>query len=107
MLVDGKDHQGTRKAFTGGTQTRSDMTGARQASQNEPLRDIAWLKEVTGLSESGIRRLVRRATIPSVRIGKRLLFRPSSIEKFITSRETGGDIPPRRGRPRQGTLRGS
>ena len=65
---------------------------------SERLESIAWLREHTGLSESGIRRLVRSGTLPSVRVGRRILFRPSSIERFITLRESGGDIPARRGR---------
>jgi predicted DNA-binding transcriptional regulator AlpA len=67
----------------------------------ESLWDIKQLKKYTGLSESGIRRLARRGTIPSVRINRRILFRPSSIERFILSREQGGDIPARRGRKRR------
>jgi excisionase family DNA binding protein len=59
---------------------------------------IPWLRETTGLSESGIRRLVRRGVIPAVRIGRRILFRPSSIARFVEERESGGNIPPRRGR---------
>jgi excisionase family DNA binding protein len=64
----------------------------------ERLESIAWLRETTGLSESGIRRLVRSGTIPAVRVGRRILFRPNSIERFIEQRESGGDIPARRGR---------
>lgn len=64
----------------------------------ERLKNIAWLREHTGLSESGIRRLVRCGTLPAVRIGRRILFRPSSIERFIEEREAGGHIPARRGR---------
>jgi excisionase family DNA binding protein len=64
----------------------------------EGLWDIPRLKQHTGLSESGIRRLVRRKTLPAVRIGRRILFRPSSIERFIEERETGGDVSARRGR---------
>jgi excisionase family DNA binding protein len=66
----------------------------------ERLRDVGWLMTQTGLSESGIRRLVRRGTVPSVRIGRRILFKPSSIERFIAERESGGDIPAKRGRRR-------
>ena len=62
------------------------------------LWSIPRLREHTGLSESGIRRLVRSGVIPSVRIGRRILFRPASIERFIQDREAGGDIPARRGR---------
>lgn len=69
-------------------------------SYGEQLRDIGWLTSQTGISESGCRRLVRRGVLPAVRIGRRILFRPSSIARFIEARESGGDIPARRGRPR-------
>ena len=64
----------------------------------ERLLSISRLKEHTGLSESGIRRLVRQGVIPAVRIGRRILFKPCSIARFLDQRETGGDIQPRRGR---------
>lgn len=64
----------------------------------EYLWNITRLSEYMGLSESGIRRLVRRGVIPAVRVGRRILFRPMSIERFIEERETGGDIPAARGR---------
>lgn len=67
----------------------------------EQLQDIAWIVSQTGLSESGIRRLVRRGVLPAVKIGRRILFRPSSIAQFIEARESGGDIPAHRGRPRK------
>jgi excisionase family DNA binding protein len=73
-----------------------------ESRNNNGLWDISRLHEHTGLSESGIRRLVRRGTLPAVRVGRRILFRPSSIERFIESRESGGDIPARRGRRRSG-----
>jgi excisionase family DNA binding protein len=65
---------------------------------SERLLSISRLKEHTGLSESGIRRLVRQGVIPAVRIGRRILFKPSSIARFLDQRETGGDIRPKRGR---------
>lgn len=65
---------------------------------SEHLLSISRLKEHTGLSESGIRRLVRQGVIPAVRIGRRILFKPSSIARFLDQRETGGDVPPKRGR---------
>jgi excisionase family DNA binding protein len=67
-------------------------------SEQEKLWDVPRLQEYTGLSQSGIRRLVKRGTLPSVRVGRRILFRPSSIQRFIESREQGGDIPAQRGR---------
>ncbi len=74
-------------------------------TNGEQLRDIPWLRETTGLSESGIRRLVRRGTLPAVRIGRRILFRPCSIARFIEGRESGGDIRAKRGRRPVGTPR--
>lgn len=64
----------------------------------EQLRDIRWLREMTGLSESGIRRLCRSKTLPHIRVGRRVLFKISSVQRFLDSREIGGDIPARRGR---------
>lgn len=65
---------------------------------SENLWSIVRLREYTGLSESGIRRLVRRGILPAVRVGRRILFRPDSIEKFLDGRESGGHILPRHGR---------
>ena len=92
----------------------SDVSGARSKRTHAPrlqnIRDnvpeageeylwnITRLSAHMGLSESGIRRLVRRGVIPAVRVGRRILFRPMSIERFIEERETGGDIPAARGR---------
>ena len=70
----------------------------------ERLLSISRLKEHTGLSESGIRRLVRQGVIPAVRIGRRILFKPSSIARFLDQRETGGDIPAKR-RPKSAPSR--
>lgn len=67
-------------------------------THGEQLKDIRWLKETTGLSESGCRRLIRSGILPSIRVGRRILLRPSSIERFLSDRESGGDIPARRGR---------
>lgn len=81
----------------------ADMAGGattKSSSRTTPesLWDIPRLRSHTGLSESGIRRLVRGGALPAVRIGRRILFRPSSIERFIEARESGGDIPAKRGR---------
>lgn len=68
------------------------------------LWGIPTLREHLGISESQIRRMARAGILPSVRIGHgrgRILFRPSSIERFIESREAGGDISAKRGRPRR------
>lgn len=61
-------------------------------ASEEHLWNITRLSAYMGLSESGIGRLVRRGVIPAVRVGRRILFRPISIERFIEERETGGDI---------------
>lgn len=68
---------------------------------SERLVAIPWVVDYTGLSHSGIRRLVRRGTLPAVRIGRRILFRPASIARFIEQRELGGDVRPQQGRRRQ------
>lgn len=74
------------------------MGDTHEAAVGERLRGIPWVSEYTGLSPTGIRRLVRRGILPHVRINRRILFRPSSIFRFIEQREAGGDIAPRRGR---------
>ena len=74
------------------------MAQKRVLSETERLWSISQLKEYTGLSESGIRRLVRQGVLPGIRLGRRILFRPSSIFRIIQQRETGGDIPALRGR---------
>lgn len=72
---------------------------------HDKLEGVRWVSEYTGLSETGVRRLVRRGTLPHVRINRRILFRPSSIARFIEERESGGNLPARRGRPhRQSSL---
>jgi excisionase family DNA binding protein len=72
-------------------------------SEAEHLWSIPQLKEYTGLSESGIRRLVRQGVLPGIRLGRRILFRPSSIFRIIEQRETGGDILAPRGRRASGS----
>jgi len=67
----------------------------------EPLRGVAWAAKRLGLGESAVRRLVHRDGIPYLRLGHRILFRATSLDRFIESREIGGDIQPRRGRRRR------
>jgi excisionase family DNA binding protein len=74
------------------------MTSVPATTSPDRLWSISELKRFTSLSETGIRRLVRQGVLPTVRIGRRILFRPSSIARFIKQRETGGDTPARRGR---------
>jgi excisionase family DNA binding protein len=50
------------------------------------------------LSPTGVRRLAHRGVLPSIKLGRRILFNPRSIERLIANREVGGDIPARRGR---------
>jgi excisionase family DNA binding protein len=72
-------------------------TSSRTANL-ESLWSIAELLEHIPISESAVRRLVRRGVLPAIRVGRRILFRPSSIVRFLDERERGAHVPARRGR---------
>jgi predicted DNA-binding transcriptional regulator AlpA len=64
----------------------------------EGLWSVAMLRQRIGISPTTIHRLVRRGTLPAIKINRRILFRPSSIEEFIRDRESGASITRPRGR---------
>ena len=70
----------------------------QQGSAVEALWSVEELRTRVGLAPSSISRLAKAGILPHIRIGDRLFFRPSSIEGWLRERETGGDIPRRKGR---------
>jgi len=54
----------------------------------ERLRWIPWLRNTTGLSESGFRRLVRQGVLPAIRIGRYLV--PAPIHRDVRQRRKRG-----------------
>lgn len=72
----------------------------------EGLLDVPALARLLGLSPGGIRNMLWRSLEnlpPPVRIGRRVRWRPSTVERWLASREAPLENPPRhRGRPRNG-----
>ena len=66
------------------------MTGADTSRQAvHGIEALLSLDEVTRLlriSESGVYRLVRSGELPRVKVGKRTLFEPCEIRRFIATR---------------------
>ena len=66
------------------------MTGADAPSQSvhgiEPLVSLDEVSRLLRISESGVYRLVRSGALPRVKVGKRTLFEPDEIRRFIASR---------------------
>ena len=61
-----------------------------------PLATAQFLNTTQGTL--AVWRCRRRYGLRYVRIGRRILFKPSSISRFLDQREAGGDIHPKRGR---------
>jgi predicted DNA-binding transcriptional regulator AlpA len=72
----------------------------------EGLLDTPALARLLGLSPGGIRNMLSRnpaSLPPPVRIGRRVRWRPVTVEQWLASHELPLDPPPRhRGRPRNG-----
>ena len=62
------------------------------------LMTVSQTAERLNLSPTGVRRLAHRGQLPFLRLGRRIMFNPRSIERLIANREVGGDIVARRGR---------
>jgi excisionase family DNA binding protein len=54
----------------------------------EPLLNLQQASSSLGLGESTCRKLVRLGQLPAIRIGRRLLFEPASLRRFIESHST-------------------
>ena len=59
---------------------------------SEPWRDVEWTAEYLGVSTKTVRR--RAAQLGGVKFGTRLLFRASSIDRFLEAQS----LQPRRGK---------
>ena len=72
----------------------------------ETLLDVPALARLLGLSPGGIRNMLWRSPEnlpPPVRIGRRVRWRPSTVECWLASREAPLEISSRHhGRPRNG-----
>ncbi len=72
----------------------------------EPLLDTPALAELLGLTVGGIRNMLCRNPEhlpPPVRIGRRVRWRRTTVERWLASREPPIEpLPPPRGRPRNG-----
>lgn len=66
--------------------TRVRRADAKAVPQRDPLLSVPDVQSYLGnVSHGYVRKLARDGTVPSVRIGSRLMFRLSSIETFIES----------------------
>ena len=60
---------------------------SRQAVHGiEALLSLDEVAQLLRISESGVYRLVRSGELPRVKVGKRTLFEPHEIRRFIASR---------------------
>lgn len=58
----------------------------------EALLSVYEVAQLLRISESGVYRLVRSGELPRVKVGKRTLFEPDEIRRFISrGRETAGE----------------
>jgi excisionase family DNA binding protein len=66
------------------------VTGADSSRQVvhgiEALLSLDEVARLLCISESGVYRLVRSGDLPRVKVGKRTLFEPHEIRRFIASR---------------------
>lgn len=62
--------------------TVSSKTKAK-APQSDPFYDVAGCAEYLGQTERWVRRNVNEGKLPYVRMGRRLAFRRSALEKWI------------------------
>lgn len=85
---------------------------AMNDSTSDPLWDLPALARFLGLSPGGLRNMLGRnpaALPPPVRIGRRVRWRPDTVNRWLADRETTGSLrnlsshrPRPRGRPRSG-----
>jgi excisionase family DNA binding protein len=60
------------------------------ATSNEQAPLTVGLKGasvLTSLSERGLRKLASQGKLPSIKVGRRLLFRVTDLEQFLTAHE--------------------
>lgn len=73
------------------------VTGADSSRQVvhgiEALLSLDEVARLLCISESGVYRLVRSGELPRVKVGKRTLFEPHEIRRFIASRRDAGWSP--------------
>jgi excisionase family DNA binding protein len=69
--------------FTVPANVRSDASGAAAPAQ----LDVMGAAEFLGVSPTALRRLERGGAVPSVRIGRRVLFRRESLLRFLADHE--------------------
>jgi excisionase family DNA binding protein len=56
----------------------------------EALQALPEARRLLNLSDAGVRRLVLNGQLPAVRIGRRLLFEPDALRRFIEEHRTRG-----------------
>lgn len=57
-------------------------------SNVEQLMNVDDVLKTLGISRSKLHDLVRAGDLPAVKFGRRTMFRPGSVQKFIESHET-------------------
>jgi excisionase family DNA binding protein len=55
----------------------------------EALLNLQQAAEILGLAEVTVRKLVRNRKLTAVKIGRRLLFEPERLRRFIARNRTG------------------
>ena len=66
--------------------TPDEVSSAQRGNSIEPLLDVPDVARLLRAGVSTIRRMVTAGEIPSVRMGDRVLFRPSDLRQFIAER---------------------
>lgn len=58
----------------------------RESGGPEPLWDLPGMARFLGTSPRAVYKLVQRHGVPYVRVGKKLMFEPSAVRKWLDSR---------------------
>jgi len=73
------------------TKTPEAATGqSKLAADPSGLQEISWIMGYTTLCRRSIANLLRNG-LPHVKLGRRILFHPPSVERWLLSKQRGGE----------------
>jgi excisionase family DNA binding protein len=55
----------------------------QQQGNRSPLRDVKWVAEFLGITQSHVYYLVRTGSLPAIRLGRHCRFREDTVIQFL------------------------